>query len=274
MTPSSVIRPLHRALKKPLSLAARHLMGTITHVKTSDPVLALTFDDGPHPQYTPRLLDLLKRHQARVTFFFVGQFVAQYPEIIRRAAEDGHVVGIHTWDHSSFPLLTHRERCEQIRKCAKAINPYGSRLFRPPYGQQSLSSRLDLLRAGYQVVTWTHDAGDWRFTNAAEIVDQVLSGIQPGRIIVFHDRIVTALSPVYFNREPTIIALEQLLQKLTGQYRFVTVPELSRYGRLVRENWYYKPDVLWLNGLIGERNTPSRQYPLPVRERRDAPFYM
>lgn len=263
MTTSSVARPFFKALKKPLSLAARGLMGTITGVETSVPVLALTFDDGPHPEYTPRLLELLGQYRAKATFFCVGEHAAKHPEVIRLAAEGGHVVGNHTWDHSAFPLLTHRERREQLRKCAAVLKPYGSRLFRPPYGEQSLASRLDLWQMGYQVVGWTYAAPDWRLTNPDRILEEVLPIIRPGGIIVFHDRIATALSSDHFDRTPTIEVVSQLLEKLSGKYTFVTVPELSRYGQLVRSNWYrQKADAAWLNQLIGEGNVPGRQYPL------------
>jgi peptidoglycan/xylan/chitin deacetylase (PgdA/CDA1 family) len=274
MTNPSVTEPIWKVLKRPLSLAARNLMGTITHAQTNDPVLALTFDDGPHPEYTLRLLDVLDRYQARATFFCVGKFAAKHPEVIRQVAIAGHVIGNHTWDHSSFPLLTHRERCSQLKRCAEALRHYGSRLFRPPYGQQNLASRLDLLQQGYQVVGWAHEAGDWRLTNASQIVEQVLGGIRPGRIVVFHDRIATAQSSEYFNREPMLEAVQQILARLSGHYRFVTVPELACYGQLVSENWYYDADACWLNQLMEEGNVPGRQYSVTAGERINAPFYM
>lgn len=257
-------RTAWRLAKKPASLAARKFLGTITGVETEQPVLALTFDDGPHPEYTLRLLDVLDRYQAKATFFCVGKFAAMHPEVIRQAAEAGHVVGNHTWDHPSFPLLDHTERCAQIQQCEEALKPYGSRLFRPPYGHQSLASRLDLLQMGYQVVGWTLAAPDWRLTDPRPIAEEVLPLVRPGRIIGFHDRIAAALSPINFNREPMLGAVEHLLQALSHDYRFVTVPELSRYGRLVRDNWYRRPKTSLLNGLIEEGNLPGRRYPVAV----------
>jgi peptidoglycan/xylan/chitin deacetylase (PgdA/CDA1 family) len=274
MTNPSATQLMWKVLKKPFSLAARSLMGTITHVETSDPVLALTFDDGPHPEYTLRLLDVLDKYHAKATFFCVGKYAAKHPDVIRQVALAGHVVGNHGWGHASFPLLSHHERCAAIKQCAEALKPYGSRLFRPPYGHQSIASRLDLLRCGYLVVGWTRQAGDGCLTNCRQIVAQVLPGIRPGRIILFHDRIATARSAVYFNREPMIDAVEQLLQRFSEDYRFVTVPELVRCGQPVRENWYHDADASWLNELIEEGNVPGRQYSLSTEERVDAPFYM
>jgi peptidoglycan/xylan/chitin deacetylase (PgdA/CDA1 family) len=274
MRGTSATQTTRGVMRKALSVAAKAFIGTITHAETSDAVLALTFDDGPHPEYTLRLLDVLDKYQAKATFFCVGKFAAKHLDVIRQAAEAGHVIGNHTWDHSSFPLLTHRERWAQLKKCTEALRPYESRLFRPPYGQQSLASRLDLLQQGYQVVGWTHEAGDWRLTNASQIVEQVLRGIRPGRIIVFHDRIATARSSEYFNREPMLEAVQEILARLSGHYRFVTVPELACCGQLVRENWYYGADACWLNELIEEGDVPGRQYSLSTRERGNTPFYM
>jgi peptidoglycan/xylan/chitin deacetylase (PgdA/CDA1 family) len=262
-----------KTLKGPISLAARRLLGTITHAETREPVLALTFDDGPHPEYTPRLLEVLDKYQARATFFCVGKFAARHPEVIRQAAQAGHVLGNHTWDHSSFPLLTHGERGAQIRKCAEALKPYGSCLFRPPYGHQSLASRLDLLQQGHQVVGWTHGGSDWRLTSPEQIFEQVLPGIRPGSIIVFHDRIAASRCSAYFDREPSIKAVKLLLEWFSGRYRFVTVPELARYGRLKREKWFRVANPSWLNELIEEGNLPSRQYPLTAAARVNAQFY-
>lgn len=274
MRNSSVTQPLFKALKEPLSFAARRIMGTITGVETSEPVLALTFDDGPHPEYTPRLLGILDKYQAKATFFCVGHFAVKHPELIRRVAEAGHVTGNHTWSHVSLPLLPHKERRAQILKSEKALMPYGSHLLRPPYGHQSLASRLDLLQLGYQVVGWTHDSGDCRLTNPKQIVQRVLPSIRPGSILLFHDRIAAAPSPVYFDRMPMIDAVERLLKTLGGAYRFVTVPELSEYGQLARENWYLDADPRLLNTLFEEGNLPGRRYSFQVQDRVNAPFYM
>ena len=251
-----------KALKKPISVPAKRLLGAITHAETSEPVLALTFDDGPHPEYTLRILELLDHYRARATFFCVGKFAVRHPQIVRQASQAGHLVGNHTWDHPSLPLLTHRERHVQIRKCAEALKPYGSRFFRPPYGHLTLASRLDLLQQGYQVVGWTHGGSDWRLTDPEEILKCVLPAIRPGSILVFHDGMATSQSPDYFDRRPSIEALKLLFERFSDKYRFVTVPELGQYGHIKREKWLRDSDPAWLNKLIEEGNLPGRQYPL------------
>jgi peptidoglycan-N-acetylglucosamine deacetylase len=245
---------------KVFAVAERHLMGPITHVETQDEVAALTFDDGPHPEYTPRLLQVLERFQARATFFMVGEAAQRHAEIVRWVAQAGHTIGNHSWDHPSFPLLTGRERREQIRACARAIAPYGLRIFRPPYGEQSITSRLDTLLLGYQVVTWNLNVGDWWDDDAQRMADLAASGIQPGSVIVFHDALFDSGDPklgpkltrkANVNREAMLAAVKMLLERLQSRFRFITVPELLRHGQPVRQNVYFKDEEerLWLKRL-------------------------
>jgi peptidoglycan/xylan/chitin deacetylase (PgdA/CDA1 family) len=107
------------------------ILETITHVPTQEPVAALTFDDGPRPECTPRLLDLLKRDRVHATSLMLGEAAKKYPDVVRQVA-GGHAIGNRSWDHWSFPLIRWRERPAQLRACASAIAPYGGqRLFRP-----------------------------------------------------------------------------------------------------------------------------------------------
>src|SRR5262245_23943546 len=98
-----------RELGKPLKRIVMKGLGSLCYVSTDVPAAALTFDDGPHPVYTPRVLDILERHQARATFFVVGESAKKYPDLVRRIGEAGHALGGHSWDHSSFLRLTSRE---------------------------------------------------------------------------------------------------------------------------------------------------------------------
>ena len=92
-----------------------YLFGTITHVKTNHHVVALTFDDGPDPRYTSRLLEILKRHEAKATFFMIGKNAQRYPHIVKQVFQAQHAIGNHSWDHPSFPLITERQRRAEIR---------------------------------------------------------------------------------------------------------------------------------------------------------------
>ena len=234
-------------------------MGTITHVSTKEPAVALTFDDGPHPEYTPRLLDILERYHARGTFFMTGEAAQAHPELVKRVAAGGHAIGNHSWDHPSFPLITGRERRRQIRKCASVLAPYGERLFRPPYGEQNIASRLDALLLGYQVILFNIATDDWRGGDAVSIVAQIERQIRPGSVVVLHDKLFDALDEAYFNREPVVEAVQILLNRLGDRFHFVTVPELLRRGRPQKDTCYKKANLQLLNKLITERG-PGRSY--------------
>lgn len=234
----------------------RRLMGTITHVSTQDPVVALTLDDGPDPEFTPRLLDILEKHQARATFFMVGEAAQRHPELVRKVAQAGHAIGNHSWDHPSFPLITKQERLSQIRQCARAISPYDRRLFRPPYGHQSKASRFDALWLGYRVVTWSIVAYDWLDHDADWIIDQIMNQIQPGSIILLHDALYHTIEARYTDRRPTLDAVSGLLEQLGNRYSFVTIPELLRHGRPQLTFWYRAGDPDWLNQLSAQVNQP------------------
>jgi len=201
-------------------------------VETNERAAALTFDDGPHPDFTPRLLEILKHYDVRSTFFMVGEAATKRPDLVRRVAEEGHTIGNHSWDHPTFPLLTGRERRLQMSRCAKILEPYGRRLFRPPYGAQSLASRLDAWRLGLRVIGWNLEAKDWRDPCAQSMADRLVQGMQPGSIVLLHDAIHRSKQSVpLYDRGPTLDAVRMLLEKLSGSFRFVTIPELLRLGK-------------------------------------------
>jgi peptidoglycan-N-acetylglucosamine deacetylase len=231
----------NRALKKFIAVAGPRLMGTITHVATCDPVAALTFDDGPHPAYTPCLLDILERHGARATFFMIGRQARQHPDIVRRAVQRGHAIANHTQDHPLFLTLSGRDRRRQIRACAQSLAPYGLPFFRPPKGHQSFWSRLDILLAGCQAVTWSMHAEDWLVHEATWIADRLEQQLRPGSIMLLHDAIWDPMVEGASNREPVLEAVDLLLQRTRDRFRFITVPELLDHGSAVRENWYKSP---------------------------------
>ena len=236
-------------MRKAFSTVARYLMGTITHVSTSDSVAALTFDDGPHAEFTPRVLEILDRYKAVGTFFMTGEAAKQHPDLVREVAQAGHAIGNHSWDHSSFPLLTGKERRTQIRRCEEVVAPYGQKLFRPPYGHQNIASRLDLLWLGYRVITWNVNTRDWLDHDPNWIVERLMKKVQPGSVILFHDSLNLALKEGYAQRWPTIEAVNILLKRIGDQYRFVTIPKLLEHGRPIRQNWYKEADEDWLSDL-------------------------
>ncbi len=242
-----LIKKVYRKLKSALSSQG----GTITSVSTSRPMVALTFDDGPDPICTPHLLDVLQRHNAKATFFMVGQAAARHPDIVEKVAGGGHAIGNHSWDHPSFPRITSQERRAQIRACAKAIAPYGQQLLRPPYGDQNLWSRLDALWLGYQVIMYSVAAVDWLDHDEEWMKSRIMSRIRNGSIILLHDSLFRYGEDRYADRAPMLRAVDLLLGELSGRFSFVTVPELLREGRPLRKKWHKKCDIDFLNDLKG-----------------------
>lgn len=242
--------PFTKGLVKRALSESAFVLGSIIRVSTAEPVIALTFDDGPHPEDTPPLLDLLERYGARGTFFMVGKSARRWPELVRRVAEGGHAIGNHTWDHLSMPSLTGRFRRRQLAWTQEALGPQGSKLFRPPYGEQSLGSRLDAARAGLDVVCWDVIAEDWRDDPAEAMLARIYRRLRRGSIVLFHDTLYTTTDERYRDRGPMREAVETLLRDLGDRYRFVTVPELLRLGRPVRWHWYQRSRLDWLKQVV------------------------
>lgn len=251
-------------IRKLANFLVRRALGTITHFVTQEPVAALTFDDGPHPEYTPRLLDILERYGARGTFFMLGQLAQRYPHIVKDAAERGHAIGNHSWDHPSFPLMNWSTHREQILLCQEVISPYGKslygkNLFRPPFGHQSLRSMLDVRMMGYEIVTWNLKGMDWMDHDGLWIANFLEPKITPGCVIVLHDGLHNFEHESYINRTPTLEAVELLLQRLSNRMRFITIPEMFRVGKPQRHIRRHKGDLNWLNKLKTAENE-ARSY--------------
>jgi peptidoglycan-N-acetylglucosamine deacetylase len=218
----------------------RRWLGTIVAVRTEAPVAALTFDDGPHPVHTPRLLQVLQRHRAQATFFMLGAAAVRQPELLRRVAEAGHVIGSHSQDHPSLPTLPARERRRQIRQGIRALGAYDSGLFRPPFGDQSRASCFDAFILRRTLVGWSLQVEDWLEQNSRRMAQRLVAGLRPGCIVLLHDDLAHCEGPEYLDRAPMIEAVDQLLK--TSPFRFVTVPELLRQGEAVRRLHLQAPD--------------------------------
>lgn len=213
-------------------------LGTLMSVATREPVVALTFDDGPHPEYTPRLLDILRRHRAHGTFFVIGERAAAAPELTARITAEGHALANHTWSHPRMTEVSGPRRREEIRRCAELIAPMGGlRMFRPPQGQQSVASRLDIHRAGHDCVTWSAHVEDWIPQDPGALADRLRAAIAPGAIVVLHDAIWDPMVDGAQCRESVLEAVDTVLGKLSGSMRFVTLPELRAAGLEQRRPW-------------------------------------
>lgn len=231
---TQALRPARRIVAQVIN----RLIGTITRVETTEPIAALTFDDGPHPVDTLRMLAVLERHGAKGTFFVIGSQAAAHPEVIERIVAGGHVVANHTYTHLRMPQAGHRRRLAELRRCRQVLGAHGARLFRPPFGGQDLGSRIDALLVGYDVVTWSMHAEDWAGHTSAAMANRLERQIKPGSIILLHDSLNTPRVVAAIDRGPTIAAVDSFLAQMSGRYQFVTVPELLHRGTPVRTRWF------------------------------------
>lgn len=156
-------------------------------IRTREPVLFLTFDDGPHPEYTPVVLDLLKAHHAKASFFCIGKNAEANPELLDRILMEGHVVGNHTQHHLNGWKSSDDDYLHDIQKAGKSL---GNSLFRPPYGRirQSQVSGFLNQHPKSNIIMWTILSGDFdERLNPEQCEKNVLKHLKSGSIIVFHD---------------------------------------------------------------------------------------
>ncbi len=193
--------------------------------------IALTFDDGPSPEYTPQILDILKSHGLKASFFVTGRMAERYPDIIKRMAEEGHDIGNHTYDHFNLVLLNTERVRSQIERCEEAIRSItGDKpvLFRPPRCLHTKRIREILKEKGYQIVLWSVSAADWGPINAKVIIFRVCHFVRPGRIILMHDA-GSLFGREGGNRSDTVKALPVILKRLINKgYKIVPASELIR----------------------------------------------
>lgn len=192
--------------------------GRISQAVTEDvkPRIALTFDDGPHPVYTSKLLDGLKERNVKATFFVVGKNIEGREDIIKRMDEEGHLIGNHTYDHVKITGLPEEEACAQITKTSelvKEITGKNTEFVRPPFGAWDKK-----LECGFEMfpVLWSIDPLDWTTKNVDAVVQKVLSRAEENSIILLHDYYDSSV-------EAALKIVDALLER---GFEFVTVDEL------------------------------------------------
>jgi peptidoglycan/xylan/chitin deacetylase (PgdA/CDA1 family) len=190
--------------------------------------IALTYDDGPNDPHTLKLLDVLAKHSVRATFFMIGRYVQQRPDIARAVAQAGHVIGNHTFTHPRLIFTSAARTRTQLRDCHQALtNAIGehSNLFRPPFGGRRPSTLRVARELGLQTVMWNVSGRDWNVPPAAVIEKKVMRQIRGGDVILLHDGGHRAMGA---DRAQTVIATENLIRRYRDQgYEFATVDEMQ-----------------------------------------------
>ncbi|QZN75866.1 polysaccharide deacetylase family protein [Paenibacillus sp. DR312] len=180
----------------------------------SDTQFALTFDDGPDPHYTPRLLDLLRQHQAKATFFVVGEHAASHPELIQRIHEEGHLIGIHNYIHKTNWLMRPRTVRYQIQRTGQIIHEVTgvkTCYYRPPWGIMNLFDFFS--KKERKIVLWSSMFEDWRSrVGAQRLTERMLKELRGGEVMLLHDR-GTTLGADAHAPEQMLQALEVVLQE-------------------------------------------------------------
>lgn len=189
-------------------------------VHTSLPFVALTFDDGPHPTNTPRLLDILRARNVKATFYVVGTNAKKYPNIMRRMIAEGHEIGNHTVTHGNLTKMSEAEIRQELAESHRTIQSATGvppRTMRPPYGAITKAQKSWIRREfGYPSIMWNVDPEDWKKPGPSVVASRLVSGARPGGILLVHDI-----------HAPTIDAMPQTIDQLLRKgFQFVTVTQL------------------------------------------------
>ncbi|MEH1859885.1 MAG: polysaccharide deacetylase family protein [Nostoc sp.] len=184
-------------------------------------VIALTFDDGPWPESTAQVLDILKKNQIKGTFFLIGQNVKNYPGLVKREIAEGHVIGNHTWHHW-YQFLNPQAAAYEIDHTADLIyqvTGIKTNLFRPPGGIMHNGVASYARNSKYAIIRWSSDSVDYSRPAVPKLINNVFRRAKPGGIVLMHDG--------GGNRSKTVQALPEIIANFRKQgYKFVTIPEL------------------------------------------------
>jgi peptidoglycan/xylan/chitin deacetylase (PgdA/CDA1 family) len=219
-TPAASPIPSPSPSSSPESSSGATKPATWFSVNVDGPYIAMTFDDGPSPETTPQLLDILKQRNIKATFFMIGQNAEQSPAIVQRILAEGHEIGNHSWTHPQLSKLSDDRVTEEINKTQAAIKSacgYTPVLLRPPYGAITARQKDWIEKQfGLSVIIWSVDPFDWKRPGASVIEQRILAGARPGAIILSHDI-----------HKQTVDAMPATLDALAAKgFKFVTVSQL------------------------------------------------
>jgi peptidoglycan/xylan/chitin deacetylase (PgdA/CDA1 family) len=179
---------------RPPFLLRKIYQNCIWNIPTNDKVLYLTFDDGPIPEVTPWVLEQLKKHKAKATFFCIGENVKKHSEIYKQVQDGGHSIGNHTYNHRNGWKVSDEHYTRNIGKCSKFV---ASNMFRPPYGKIK-HSQYKTVQHDYKIIMWNVLTGDFdQETSPRDCLENAVKYTEKGSIIVFHDSLKAATNLYY-----------------------------------------------------------------------------
>jgi peptidoglycan/xylan/chitin deacetylase (PgdA/CDA1 family) len=224
---------------------------TFNSVHVDGPYIAMTFDDGPSATLTPKLLDLLGAHHIKATFFVIGENVVERPEIVARAAREGHEIGNHSWSHPNFGKMSDdgvRRQLQQTDDAIKKATGKRPTLMRPPYGSITTREKRWIHdEFGYDIILWDVDPYDWKRPGPAVVRARILKETRPGSIVLSHD-----IHP------GTIEAMPSTFDELEAKgFKFVTVSELIRVATAGASHPSAQPSGVPASAIGSPSPTPS-----------------
>jgi len=202
---------------------------TFTGLGRGSKQLALTYDDGPNDPHTLRLLEVLARHNVHATFFLIGRYVEQRPDIVREVVKAGHTIGNHTFTHPLLSFKSARELREQFTRCERALTEAvgeHSNLFRPPFGGRRPAVLRLARQMGLEPIMWNVTGYDWNAPSVEHIERKVTRQVRGGDVILLHDG-----GHLHFgaDRSYTVAATQRLISRYRAEgYEFMTVPEMMQ----------------------------------------------
>ncbi|MET2985339.1 polysaccharide deacetylase family protein [Aureibaculum conchae] len=197
-----------------------HLNALSSNPKISNKQIAITFDDGPNLEFTPQILALLKKHNAKATFFCIGKNIEKHSEMLKQIADGGHVIGNHSHSHSNtFGFFSSNKVIKEVNKTNKLINKslnLNCNLFRPPFGVTNPAIKNAIKKTGHHVIGWNVRSLDTKIKEPREILKRITKNLKAGDVILLHD-----------TNKRTVVVLEQLLLFLREQqFETITVDKL------------------------------------------------
>ena len=197
-----------------------HIKAFTSNKTVKKKVIAITFDDGPNPEYTPRVLELLSEYNSKATFFCIGNQIEQHPDLLKSISDLGHDIGNHSYSHD--PMIDFKKKNEWIKEILQTdvliqkVTGFNSKLFRPPFGVTTPHLSNAIKETGHNVIGWNIRSYDTAIGNPLIIQKRIIKRVKPGAIILLHDKHKHIRS-----------VLEHLLQFLKEQdYKMVTITEL------------------------------------------------